>query len=94
MTLEALKLRSGFRDQIIRTRVGQPAFRAGLFEKFGNVCAFTGIQPEEVLEAAHLYSYARIGEHKESGGILLRRDIHSLFDRGLIGVDISSETCG
>lgn len=92
ITLEPLKLKSGFRDQIIRTRVGQPAFRAGLLEKFGNVCAFTGIQPEEVLEAAHLYSYAKIGEHKESGGLLLRRDIHSLFDRGLLGVDTTSQT--
>ena len=89
---QAMDLQSGFRSIAVRARVGQPAFRAGLLEKFGNVCAFTGIQPEEVLEAAHLYSYAKIGEHKESGGLLLRRDIHSLFDRGLLGVDTTSQT--
>lgn len=35
--------------------------------------------PLEVLEAAHLYSYASVGEHYEYGGLLLRRDLHRLF---------------
>lgn len=90
--LQAMELQSGFRSAVVRARVGQPAFRAGLLEKFENICAFTGIQPEEALEAAHLYSYAKLGEHKESGGLLLRRDIHSLFDRGLLGIDTTDQS--
>jgi predicted restriction endonuclease len=38
------------------------------------------------LEACHLYSYAEIGRHEADGGLLLRRDLHRLFDRGLLAV--------
>lgn len=48
---------------------------------------FTGPAPTEVLEAGHLYSYAANGTHQPSGGLLLRRDIHRLFDNGRLAVD-------
>lgn len=70
-----------------RARIGQATFRQNLLAVFGPVCAFTGRMPAETLEAAHLYSYAKIGEHKAHGGLLVRRDIHRLFDLGLITVD-------
>jgi hypothetical protein len=38
----------------------------------------------EALEACHLYSYAEIGRHDIEGGLLLRRDLHRLFDQGLL----------
>lgn len=69
-----------------RARIGQASFRAKLISQFGSVCAFTGPSPLATLEAAHLYSYAAVGLHHEHGGILLRRDLHSLFDQGLIRV--------
>ncbi|MFF7235477.1 HNH endonuclease [Streptomyces collinus] len=72
---------------IIRVRKGQPAFRKHLLEAFGEVCAFTGPAPVQALEAAHLYSYATNGRHHKGGGLLLRRDLHRLFDLGLIAVD-------
>jgi hypothetical protein len=40
-----------------------------------------------VLEAGHLYSYAQLGTHFEHGGLMLRRDVHRLFDDGLLAVD-------
>ncbi|MFC9768794.1 HNH endonuclease [Rhodococcus jostii] len=67
--------------------MGQPAFRAALFRQYGSNCAFTGPCPTTALEACHLYSYAKVGEHKDQGGLLLRRDVHRLFDEGLIAVD-------
>ncbi|MGA5424585.1 HNH endonuclease [Streptomyces lavendulocolor] len=76
----------GHKHVTVRARVGQAAFRLHLLKAQGEVCAFTGPQPAAVLEAAHLYSYADTGEHHESGGLLLRRDIHRLFDLGLIAV--------
>lgn len=76
----------------VRARVGQASFRQKLLSHFGPVCAFTGPAPAEVLEAAHLYSYAKIGEHKAHGGILIRRDIHRLFDLGLIAVEPTKQT--
>ena len=70
----------------VRVRRGQGQFRNKLREKYGDACAMTGPSPKATLEAAHLYSYAKIGEHHDHGGLLLRRDIHSLFDRGDIAV--------
>jgi len=71
----------------VRVRLGQPAFRAELIRRYGLNCAFTGPSPAETLEACHLYSYADVGVHDSEGGLLLRRDLHRLFDHGLIAID-------
>ena len=75
-----------------RVRRGQAAFRNKLLEKFGAQCAFTGQAPEQALDAAHLYSYASIGKHHDGGGILLRKDLHRLFDLGLIAINPTTLT--
>ncbi|MEV6178409.1 HNH endonuclease [Streptomyces sp. NPDC052015] len=77
----------GHRFAKVRTRLGQAAFRAALLREQGERCAISGPAPVDVLEAAHLYSYAETGEHHDFGGLLLRRDLHRLFDRGRIAVD-------
>ncbi|WP_423463373.1 HNH endonuclease [Promicromonospora sp. MS192] len=82
-----VELVHGFRHSLVRVRRGQQKFRAHIFSSQGNVCAFTGAAPSRVLEAGHLYSYAQLGQHVEHGGLMLRRDIHRLFDDGLISVD-------
>lgn len=81
------QIRGGHAVRMVRVRLGQPSFRAMLIRNHGEVCAFTGPAPAAVLDAAHLYSYAKVGEHHDDGGILLRRDLHTLFDRGLISVN-------
>jgi hypothetical protein len=73
-----------------RRRRGQRAFRLNLIDRFGEKCAFTGAQPPQVLEAAHLYSFATQPEHRQDGGLLLRRDVHALFDASLISVNPKS----
>lgn len=70
-----------------RVRLGQGRFRRTTLGRYGATCAFTGPAPEAVLDAAHLYSFAKVGEHRDHGGLLLRNDIHRLFDRGAISVD-------
>lgn len=82
---------SGFRPVTVKSRLGQAAFRSKLLKRFGNTCLFTGIQPEAALDAAHLYSYAQRGIHHDHGGVLMRADLHRLFDRGLIGVNPSTK---
>jgi ribosomal protein L37AE/L43A len=77
----------GFATVTVRARLGQGTFRESLLDQFGPTCAFTGDAPKQSLDAAHLYSYAKLGEHHDSGGLLLRSDIHRLFDAGLITVD-------
>jgi putative restriction endonuclease len=39
-----------------------------------------------VLDAAHIRPYAQEGTHKPQNGILLRQDLHTLFDRGYVTV--------
>ena len=83
----ATQLRGGHTIRPVRVRVGQTGFRAELLRRFGPVCAFSGPLPPPALDACHLYSYATVGQHDPHGGLLLRRDLHTLFDRGLIAVD-------
>ncbi len=77
----------GHRLEIVRVRRGQRQFREHLLARQGESCAFTGGAPARALEAGHLYSYAQLGVHHEHGGLLLRRDIHRLFDDGWLAVD-------
>ena len=77
----------GHQTRMTRVRLGQGAFRASTLGKYGPVCAISGPAPAEVLDAAHLYSYAEIGTHYEHGGFMLRKDLHLLFDRGSIAID-------
>jgi len=80
-------IQGGHKLRTVKTRVGQSAFRSSLFKTYGNVCAATGENHPKGLEAAHLYSYSTEGKHHSDGGLLLRRDIHHFFDKGLIAIN-------
>lgn len=69
-------------------RRGQPSFRKGLLEAYGQKCQITQSTGEPALEAAHIFPYSEGGEYTNDlrNGLLLRADIHALFDLGLIGV--------
>lgn len=85
-----IELPHGFHRAVVRVRRGQRQFRDHLLADQGSVCAFTGSAPSRVLEAGHLYSYAQLGEHVEHGGLMLRRDVHRLFDDGALAVEPST----
>lgn len=85
-------LNGGHILRTVKTRIGQESFRKRLIQQFGSTCAFTGPNHEAALEAAHLYSYAELPEHHDDGGLLLRRDVHRLFDKGLLTVDVERKT--
>jgi len=85
-----VEIPQGFGRSLVRVRRGQRQFRDHLLAAQGNVCAFTGSAPSRALEAGHLYSYARLGSHVEHGGLMLRRDIHRLFDDGALAVEPST----
>ncbi len=87
------RLTGGFSSSTTRVvRRGQGPFRQSLIDAYGFVCAFTGPGPSEALDAAHLYSYADLGEHHIDGGLLLRSDVHALFDAGMLAVTPSDLT--
>ena len=71
---------------LIRPRLGQGAFRVEVLEAYNRRCALTGEKTLPVLQASHIKPYAESGPHDVSNGLLLRSDLHVLFDRGLITV--------
>jgi putative restriction endonuclease len=71
---------------LIRPRLGQGAFRLLVTDLYSRRCAITGERTLPALEAAHIKPYAEGGEHAGSNGILMRRDVHSLFDAGYVTV--------
>jgi hypothetical protein len=71
----------------IAQRQGQPAFRQKLLVAYGGACAMTGCNAEPALEAAHILPYKGDYTHHVQNGLLLRADLHTLFDRGLLAID-------
>lgn len=67
-----------------RVRKGQSRFRKALHTLYGSRCAFTGTDEETVLEACHIISHAKTGDNSLDNGLLLRSDIHVLFDEYLM----------
>jgi hypothetical protein len=74
----------------IALREGEPEFRKRLMSHYRARCAITGCRVEEVLEAAHIRPYRGTKTNHSANGLLLRSDLHTLFDRHLITVDRST----
>jgi putative restriction endonuclease len=71
---------------LTRARLGQGAFRVLVTDAYQKRCAVTGERTLPVLEAAHIQSFAAAGPNLVSNGLLLRSDLHTLFDRGYVTV--------
>ena len=71
---------------LVRPRLGQGLFSLGVRDAYEGACAVTHEHSGPVLEAAHIKPYSRGGEHRVDNGILLRRDLHRLYDRGYVTV--------
>jgi len=97
-TTEALQEKGAFDaadDQDARARIlsaiavrrGQAQFRAALVAAYHGRCAISGCDADAALEAAHIRPYRGKHTHHVQNGILLRADLHTLFDRGLITIN-------
>ena len=73
--------------QLVRPRLGQGSFRALVTEAYRRRCAITGEKTLPVLEAAHVQPYGRGGPHAIENGLLLRSDLHRLYDAGYITIE-------
>jgi hypothetical protein len=71
-------------------RRGQPDFRNKLITAYSGRCAVTGCDAVAALEAAHIVPYTGPKSNHVTNGLLLRADIHTLFDLDLIGLDPES----
>lgn len=67
-------------------RLGQGSFRILVTDAYKRRCAITRERTLPALDAAHIKPYSESGSHIVSNGLLLRRDMHALFDKGYITV--------
>ncbi|HEV2515160.1 MAG TPA: HNH endonuclease [Devosia sp.] len=72
---------------LVKPRLGQGAFRMLVTDAYDRRCAVSGEKTLPILDAAHIRSYADGGAHEGANGLLLRTDIHKLFDLGYVSVD-------
>ena len=72
--------------RLVQPRLGQATFRIAVLDAYGRACAVTGEHSLPALEAAHIRSYAQDGPHEVRNGLLLRADLHRLFDTGYVTV--------
>ena len=86
MTLEETASPHYGKSVLTKVRLGQGAFRVLVTDAYQRRCAITGEKTLPVLEAAHIKPYASSGSHVISNAMLLRSDIHKLFDTGYITV--------
>jgi len=71
---------------LVIPRLGQGTFRVAVTEAYERACAVTQEHSLPALEAAHIKPFAEEGPHALSNGLLLRSDLHRLFDRGYVTV--------
>jgi putative restriction endonuclease len=71
---------------LVQPRLGQGSFKIMVADAYSRRCAVTGEKALPVLQAAHIRPYADGGDHRVDNGLLLRSDLHILFDRGYLTV--------
>lgn len=71
----------------IKERRGQKKFRDSLIERYGKFCMVTGFIILDIIEAAHISPYRGIKDNHVANRLLLRSDIHTLFNLNLLAVE-------
>jgi putative restriction endonuclease len=80
------------KPQIVTPRLGQGSFRILIADAYGRRCTMTSERTFPALEAAHIHRYSRGGDHSLSNGLLLRSDLHKLFDLGYLTIEPRTRT--
>lgn len=82
-----VELPGGYADPVLqRRRLGQGTFRVLVTDTYRRRCAITEERALPALEAAHIRPFNEVQEHSLSNGILLRSDVHRLFDAGYVTI--------
>lgn len=71
----------------IYVRQGGGKFRRDALERFNGRCVISQCDVEQVLEAAHIVPYRGPHTNTADNALLMRGDIHTLFDRNLLWID-------
>jgi len=76
---------------LVKPRLGQGSFRMMVTDAYNRKCAITKERTLPALDAAHIIPYKKSGLHVVNNGLLLRRDLHALFDQGYITITPSMQ---
>jgi putative restriction endonuclease len=87
LDLASTEDRGAARTALRVVRLGQGAFRTGIIDAYGRRCTVTGERTLPALEAAHIVPFSEVQRHELRNGLLLRADLHKLFDDGYVTVD-------
>jgi putative restriction endonuclease len=74
----------------LKERRGQRKFRNALLKRYGAACAITGCNMLDVLEAAHIWPLRGDEDNHPENGLVLRADIHTLFDLDRLAIEPTS----
>lgn len=74
-------------QRLVHLRQGQKEFRNGLLQRYGTRCMVSGCELFNVLEAAHIDPYRGKESNHLENGLILRADLHTLFDLDLLGIE-------
>ena len=93
-TTDSLVLESPgiYREALTKVRIGQGAFKALVTQAYDKKCAISGEKTLPVLEAAHIQPFSQAGPNSLGNGLLLRSDLHKLFDRHYLTIDADDRT--
>ena len=86
-TLAAIESKGFGKPQIVLPRLGQGLFRVLLTDAYERRCSISGERTLPVLEAVHIKLYSVVQRHEISNGLLMRSDLHHLFDEGYMTLD-------
>jgi HNH endonuclease len=84
--LDLLAHEPDYARRLQKVRLGQGGFRILVTEAYSRRCAISGERTLPVLEAAHIMPYSKSGPHRVENGLLLRSDLHKLFDEGYVTI--------
>ena len=76
---------------LVQPRLGQASFRILVTDAYERKCAITNERTLPALDVAHIKPYSKSGQNVISNGLLLRKDLHALFDKGYITIAPSME---
>ena len=85
-----MMIRMNFKCLRREYEIGQPEFRRILLKAYNERCCISGTGPSEVLEAVHILEHSQYGINETQNGLLLRSDLHCLFDSGLLRIEPST----
>ena len=77
---------------LVAPRIGQRSFRALVTDAYNYRCVISRERTLPVLQAAHIRPYSEGGTHELSNGLLLRSDLHTLFDQHYLTIDPNEKT--